>query len=286
MMCPVLIITAHNSGAVPFDILSDMLGPDVHDSVARQARLDYLFHEGDPYTDALFHMPEAYHVHALVSRFVVDLNRRRDEGGLNGVIKLTDFDGHPLYSDGFQFEQGDINERLQRYYDPFHATIDRALAEDVLFFIDGHSMAPCGPLIGPDQGRPRPAFTIITGGTLSGEKAAPNRHTSISAATAQEVAAGLVRHFGDIVEATPELPDTVLINSPFSAGGIQEIYSDPRRKHAKPGFSLEFNRALYLQRGANGLDEAIPGRVEELNRRFQVFVQDLIPIFKRETVAA
>lgn len=278
---PVLIITPHSSGFVPFDILSKMLGTDIQDLAQRRERLDFLFNEGDPYTDALFHLPGATHVNALVSRFVVDLNRRRDAGGLNGVIKITDFNGHPLYQEGFQFADGEVDERLARYYDPFHASLERAVArEDILFFIDGHSMTPKGPLIGPDQGRPRPAFTVITGGNLLGERRTPNETPSISAAVAQEVVRGLERNFGDVIQDTPDVPNTVLLNSPFGAGGIQQFYSDPRRVHAKPGFSLEFNRALFLRPGANGFDEPIPGRIEDLNERFQRFVRDLVPIFE------
>ncbi len=278
---PVLITTSHSSGFVPFDILSKMLGEDLQDLARRRERLDCLYNEGDPYTDAIFHLPGATHVNALVSRFVVDLNRRRDEGGLNGVIKVTDFGGHPLYQDGFKFAEGEVTERLTRYYDPFHASIERAVArEDILFFIDGHSMSPKGPLIGPDQGRPRPALTVITGGNLLGERRTPNEHPSIPAEAAQEVVRGLEKHFGDIIQATPDVPNTVLLNSPFDGGGIQEFYSDPHRRHAKPGFSLEFNRALFLQPGANGFDAPIPGRIEALNEHFQAFVRDLVPVFE------
>ena len=281
MNLPVLITTPHSSGFVPFDILSNMLGAGVQDLAKRTERLNCLYNEGDPYTDALFHLPGGVHVNASVSRFVVDLNRRRDEGGLNGVIKVTDFGGHPLYQGGFQFDAGEVAERLTRYYDPFHAAIERAVArDDILFFIDGHSMSPKGPLIGPDQGRPRPAFTVITGGNLLGERRTPNETPSVPASVAQEVVRGLEKHFGDIIQDTPDVPNTVLLNAPFDGGGIQQFYSDPRSKHAKPGFSLEFNRALFLQKGNDGLDEPMPGRVEALNERFQLFVRDLVPVFE------
>lgn len=282
---PVLVTTPHSSGFVPFYILADMLGAEAQQLEQRQARLDYLFHEGDPYTDLIFHLPGAVQVGALASRFVVDLNRRRDEGGLNGVIKVTDFDGRPLYRDGFQFGDDAIEERLQRYYDPFHATVARNLArDDMLFFIDGHAMTTCGPLIGPDQGRPRPAFCIITGGDEQGEPL--GRHpTSIPAATAREVIRLLKKHFHELVDDSPGVPGSYLINSPFAQGGIQAFYSDPRRPGAKPGFSLEINRALYLRRGDAGLDEPIPGRVAALNARFRAFARDLLPLFEPLRVA-
>jgi N-formylglutamate deformylase len=282
MSLPVLVTTTHSSGSVPFDILADMLGESAQQVAAREARLRYLFHEGDPYTDMLFHAPGAAHVGALTSRFVVDLNRRRDEGGLNGVIKVTDFSGNPLYPEGFQFTEEALEDRLARYYDPFHATVARLLAQDdILFFVDGHAMTPRGPLIGPDQGLPRPAFCIITGGDQQGERLSRAAHTSVPAQTAREVVALLETHFEDIVRDTPGVPPTYLINAPFAAGGVQQMYSDPRRPYAKPGFSLEFNRALYLRPGPDGLDEAIPGRVEALNTRFRAFLADLAPLFAR-----
>ena len=282
MSLPILITTSHSSGFAPFDVLAKMLGDDVQDAEKRSARLGCLYNAGDPYTDALFHLPGAVHVNALASRFVVDLNRKRNAGGLNGVIKVTDFGGRPLYPEGFQFTEEEIEERLERHYDPFHETVTRALAKrDILFLIDGHSMSPKGPLIGPDQGRPRPAFTIITGGNLLGERRTPNEHPSIPAEVAQEVARQLDVHFGEVIQDTPNVPNTVLINSPFSGGGIHQFYSDPKRPDAVPGFAVEFNRALFLQPGEKGLDEPIPGRIEELNERFQVFAKALIPTFEK-----
>lgn len=277
---PALIITPHSSGYVPHDVLGDMLGQNVYDVARCQARLEYLFNEGDPYTDALFFVPGAAHVSGLVSRFVVDLNRKRDEGGLNGVIKLTDFSGKPLYPSNFQFSTANITERLKRHYDPFHSALDRTLArDDILFFIDGHSMTPTGPMIGPDKGEPRPAFCLITGGDPEGKPLTPSEATSIPAQLAQEVVRLLKKHFGDLVSATPDVPDAYWINDPFSKGGTNDRLSNPRNPNAKPGFALEFNRALYLQTGQDGLDKPIPGRIENLNKRFHTFVNDLVPLF-------
>lgn len=276
---PPLIITQHSSGFVPYNILADMLGEAVGDLEAAQARLDYLFHEGDPYTDALFYCPEASHVHALVSRFVVDLNRRRDEGGLNGVIKVTDFAGRPLYPEGFRFSQKRLEERLLRYYDPFHATLDRMLAKpDISFFIDGHAMSAVGPNIGPDAGKLRPAFSFITGGKPDGSPR--DGPTSIPAALAWQLVERLERHVGDLL-ADSEVPKAILINDPFSGGGTQQRLSDPEHPHAKPGFALEINRRLYLAPGPDGLDRPIPGRIPLLNARLRRFIAEITPLFER-----
>lgn len=278
---PTLIITQHSSGFVPFNILADMLGEAVYDPDAVQARLDYLFNEGDPYTDALFYTEDASHVHALISRFVVDLNRRRDAGGLNGVLKVTDFSGNPLYQEDFRFSEKRIEERLTRFYDPFHATLDRMLAKpDLLFFVDGHSMTATGPLIGPDSGKSRPAFTLITGGNNEGNQVSEEHHLSIPADLAQRIRDLLERHFADVMKDS-DVPPNVFINDPFALGGSIQRLSDPRNHCHKPGFGLEFNKALYLEPAANGLDKPIKQRIPLLNRKFQTFMQDCGRLFER-----
>ena len=280
-MTPALIITPHSSGYIPYDILVEMLGEAVYDSAARQARLEYLFFEGDPYTDALFYVPGAQHVGALASRFVVDLNRSRNEDGPNGVIKLTDFSGRPLYPAGYSLSAAGVEERLARYYDPFHASLDRALAQDdVLFFVDGHSMSPYGPLIGPDEGEPRPAFCIITGGGPQGEPLPLGEPPSIPAEVAQEIVRLLKRHFADIIADTQDVPDAYWINDPFALGGTHYRLSHASHPSQTPGFALEFNRGLFLRRDASGFEETVPGRVRELNARFQQFIGDLVPVFE------
>lgn len=276
---PALIMTPHSSGFVPFNILADMLGEGVHDPEACAFRREYLFNEGDPFTDALFYTEDATHVHALVSRFVVDLNRKRDEGGLNGVLKLTDFGGVPLYQDDFRFSEKRIEERLSRFYDPFHETLDRMLAkDDIRFFVDGHSMTATGPVIGPDAGRPRPAFTLMTGGDTEGEAQTHTEPISIPAELARQLRDLVWLHFKDIIQDS-DTPDTVLLNDPFAKGGTISRLSHPKHKGSKPGFGLEFNRALYLQTKPNGLDEPIPERIPLLNTRFQAFMKDCSEVF-------
>lgn len=273
-----LILTQHSSGSVPFNILADMLGPDVHDPEKRAERLAQIEQAGDPFTDALFYTRRASHVHALVSRFVVDLNRERDRGGLNGVIKVTDFRGQPLYQKEFQFSEKRIEERLKRYYDPFHKTVNRMLAKpDIGYFIDGHSMSAVGPLIGPDSGKLRPAICVMTGGAFTGEMG--SSHPSIPADLAQRVLEGLTKHFSDIVQDS-DTPDAILLNDPFSAGGTIARLSDPGWAGAKPGFGIEFNRALFATEDADGWETPIRGRVGLLNERFQTFVEELNPHFE------
>lgn len=283
MTLPLLVTTPHSSGHAPYDVLAAMLGPEVADREARERRLAHLFQHGDPYTDALFHLPGARHLHATTSRFVVDLNRDRDEGGPNGVVKLTDFDERPLYPDGFVLEPQETEERLARYWDPFHEALDRALARpDVLGFLDGHSMSPLGPPIGPDGGARRPALNLITGGDRDGEPRPDGGPVSLPGPVARALAARAEERFGELVAATPGVPHEVWINAPFVVGGIQRRYGDPRRRAGRPGLSLEFNRALFLEPGPDDLDVPIPGRVEALNARLRELAEDLVALLRAD----
>ena len=270
----IVVTHSHHSGVVPFDLLVDMLGEDAFDDAVRGRVLRHLFDQGDPFTDRLFHLPGADHIEAPVSRFVVDLNRRRDFHGPNGVIKLTDFDAGPLYPGGFELTDTEIERRLVRWWDPFHGSITRALRRpEAVGFLDAHSMTPTGPALGPDGGALRPAFNLITGGDLDGEPVSVQ--PSIPGPAARRAGELLWRHFRELVRATPGVPNEVLLNAPFAVGGIQSLHGAADGPSRKPGFGLEFNRALYLEPGVDGFDRPIPGRIVALNARLRSFAREL-----------
>lgn len=278
---PLVISTPHSSGFVPHDVLFEMLGTKAADISTRERFLAYLFHEGDPYTDVMFHVPGACHLHALTSRFVVDLNRERHLSGENGVIKLTDFSKRPLYPENYTLTPEKTEDRLKRYWDPYHQTYAELLAQDhIQFFIDGHSMAPFGPKIGPDHGKPRPAFTLMTGGDTRGEPVS-GQPTTISGELARAVAERLEHHFSDYLAQFPDVPADVRINDPWPSAAISRRYSSFESATPKAGFSLEINRALYLTPREDGLSDVIPGSVEAVNQRFVAFVRDIMPLFTK-----
>src|SRR6185295_19015003 len=100
----------------------------------------------------------------------VDLNRARDEGGPNGVIKSTDFKLRGLYAANYAIDAEERERRLLAYYDPFHAEIEKRLAiVKFRFLLDGHSMTAQGPALGPDKGSDRPALCIGTFGDSNGD---------------------------------------------------------------------------------------------------------------------
>src|SRR5690606_7084489 len=110
-----LVITPHCSGQVPQDVLAQMLGDARDDLEARERLLRRVWLQGDPYTDVMFDVPGAVAVHATVSRFVVDVNRARDDAGPNGVVKATDIDAAPLYPPDREPDPTEVEETLRRY---------------------------------------------------------------------------------------------------------------------------------------------------------------------------
>src|SRR6185369_3025777 len=137
-MLPLLVSIPHGSAHIPDDILARMLASGEPEEELRRR----ILREGDPFTDEIFRIPGTRAtINAGVSRFVVDLNRARDEGGENGVIKTTDFERRAFYAPGHVIGAEESEARLALYYDPYHRAVETALrAGHVNFFIDGHSM--------------------------------------------------------------------------------------------------------------------------------------------------
>jgi len=272
-----LILTPHSSGFAPLEVLFEMLGEEVFDFYARTDRLEFLFAEGDPFTDLLFHTPGVQHLHALCSRFVVDLNRPRDQSGENGVIKLTDFQRSSLYPDGFVLEDEARERRLRRYWDPFHAEVARVLENpEIRLLVDGHSMQAVGPAIGPDGGKPRSALCLMTGHDGTGNER-PGARGTVSSSQARALYSLLERHFGTWISTSSKGSKEIALNAPWSGDDTSLRYSDPQRARPVPAFGLEFNRALYLEdpAGATPLER----NILELNRMFRAFLGDALELF-------
>lgn len=276
-MRDLLITVPHASGFAPDEVLDEMLGPEARDPEARRALLHRLWLEGDPHTERLFALPGAPRIEAEVSRFVVDVNRGRAESGPNGVVKATDFSGRPLYPPGGEPGPERIEARLRRHYDPFHERVERALEDgSFLLLVDGHSMTPRGPAIGPDgAGRPRPAASLITGGSERGERTAGS--VSLPPEAARRLAAALERALraalGDVGADHPDIEAGVTLNRPFPTGEIQRRYGHPAHRARTPAVSIEWNRALF--EGPDG--EARPGRIEALRDALSAALEDARP---------
>lgn len=240
-----LVVTPHSSGAVPADILRQMLGDHFFDTAQRQARLRHLFLDGDPYTDLIYSVPGARFLPAPYSRFVVDLNRLRDDVDDNGVVKRLDFERQPLYPADFSLSAADQESRLSRYWDTFEAQLQREVQGAKLIIV-GHSMAPIGPKLGADTGTPRPAICL-----MPGEEDAPSfpreLWPQLQAACEEAFAPALPPHL-----------DTVRVGVPWQSDTIS---SAQHAKNGVPAFGIELNSALFMhppEQGGEPLDAALP----------------------------
>lgn len=275
---PLLVVTPHSAGHVPQDVLGEMLGDARHDLDARRRRHQRLFEQGDPFTDLLFDVPGAHALHATVSRFVADANRVRHDLGPNGIVKSTDFDGVPLYPTGGEPAEAAVEERLRRYWDPFHAEIRRVLQEHpVELLLDGHSMVPLGPSLGPDRGRRRPAFTLMTGGDARGERAS-QRPPTVAPHTARALRDAAGRHFAALLAGAEKdgVPPVVALNDPWRDDELSHQHGPPA---GIPAFGLEINRALYLEPPATDARPR-PQRIAVLQVGLAAFCAEAVEIVR------
>lgn len=246
-----LILTPHPSGALPADVLRDMLGEEAFDPGKRPAFLHRIFMEGDPYTDLIYAVPGARYLQAPWSRFVVDLNRERGDTDDNGVVKTMDFARRPLYPEGFDLTPQKREARLRRFWDTFDAGV-RAELDGARLMIVGHSMASRGPALGPDTGTPRPALTLMLG-TGDAPTFPRDRWDALQAACAEAFAPVLTGHLTRVAVGDPWTTDTL-----------------SARHHARtgiPAFGLEINVALYLTEAG----EPRPDDIRALARAFEGF---------------
>lgn len=253
-----LIVTPHSSGQVSADILRDMLGDAAFDTPRREAFLRRVFMDGDPYTDLIYALPGARHVHAPWSRFAVDLNRDRTDTMDNGVIKLMDFSRQPLYPAGFTLSPAAREDRLRRIWDTFDALVAAEL-DGAHLMIVGHCMAPTGPALGEDTGRPRPAFCL-----MPGTPQAPTFPVALWPALqhACETAFQNVIQasaFRDVRIGEPWATDTLSFNHHARSG--------------VPAFGIEVNAGLYL-RGDQPDDTVI----RALNAGFEQFTRQVLTL--------
>ncbi|MFT4309049.1 MAG: N-formylglutamate amidohydrolase [Candidatus Woesearchaeota archaeon] len=95
---------------------------------------------------------------AGASRFVVDLNRKRDDlSSDQGVIIRKDWHGNNVWK---KYPE-DTESLLSQYYDPFYSDID--MIKPNSFVWDCHSMDSQGNKGGGDHGTIRPDICIATG---------------------------------------------------------------------------------------------------------------------------
>ncbi|ULH14522.1 N-formylglutamate amidohydrolase [Deinococcus sp. KNUC1210] len=253
-----LILTPHSSGQLPASVMHQMLGERVYASSAREDLQRRIFLDGDPYTELLFLVPGARTLNAPWSRFVVDLNRERGDSSDNGVVKRTGFDRNALYPAGAAL---DAEDRLRRYWDSFDAQVGAELqGGSVRLMIVGHSMASHGPALGPDQGKPRPAVTLMVG---EGERA------TFPPAQVQALQAAAQTSFSGVLNSAEV--SRVAVNDPWTTDDLSLRY---HRAAGVPAFGVEFNAGLYLTAQGQPRDE----RIQALNAGLRDFAAQALAL--------
>ena len=253
-----LIVTPHSSGALPPEVLRAMLGAEAFDTGKREALLRRVFLEGDPYTDLIFNVPEVEQLSAPWSRFAADLNRDRDDESDNGVLKQFDFERVPLYPAGFRLSPELREARLKSIWDSFETLLSGAMVGKRLLIV-GHSMAPYGPALGPDTGKPRPGVTLMLG-----TPAEPSFPASQFEALRRAAEAA----FAEVLRG--EAFARVAVNDPWASDNISVRHA---RLSGVPAFGIEVNAGLYLEEGA-----ARPGQLAKLNAAFEQFAASALEV--------
>ena len=150
------------------------------------------------------------------SRYVIDLNRPRDNASLypgqntTGLCPVVQFSGEPVYQAGEEPTQDEIAERIETYWRPYH----EALADEIariraefgrVVLWEGHSIRSVVPFL--FDGR-LPDFNL---GTSSGE--------SCSVA--------LQSRLVDVLAAQSD--HTYVVNGRFKGGYITRHYGEPKQ---------------------------------------------------------
>jgi N-formylglutamate deformylase len=163
--------------------------------------------------------------HLLQGAWPTLLNPTRKSAVGMGLIRRDALPGVPMYAG--KLPAAEVRERIERYYDPYHAELERLIAAAHGRFgfachVDCHSMKSVGNAMNDDAGRPRPDVVVSD---LDGRSSA-REFTAY-------VAAGLA-----------ELGLHVQVNDPYK--GAELIRRHGRPPQARHSVQIEINRALYM----------------------------------------
>lgn len=192
---------------------------------------------------------------ATHSRYVIDLNRRPDGGALYAGANNTElcptstFDDEPIYRDGATPDDAEVQDRVGRYWQPYHdklrQTLDAMVARHgAAVLVEGHSIRSVVPRF--FEGR----LPDLNLGTAEGTSADG------------DLAARIMDVFGDADGYTS------VHNGRFKGGYITRNYGDPAGNvHA---LQLEMAQCCYM-------DEKSPFAFRaDLAKDIQPVVQDML----------
>lgn len=205
-------------------------------------------------TDRLFALSIAGRIiRAEISRYIVDLNRARDNFTEQGVILKKDFNGKKVLKTPLTPEQ--TEERLQKYYDPFYSNIDSALVgEERVLLIDGHSFDSIGPEKAVDAGKKRPEIMLGT-----------NSFKTVSKPTATRLKA--------LLEAKGF---KVKIDNPYGKKGVAGITMRYGNPPAVEAVLIEVRKDLYMNEETLEIDTIKIAKLrDKINSAVLALVEEL-----------
>ncbi len=223
------------AGGIPLLVSMPHVGTDIPDDIAARFTPDAL-HKQD--TD--WHLVQLYGflqemgastLSARWSRYVIDLNRPPENTNLypgqdtTGLCPLDTFHREPLYREGQQPDQAEVQRRLAAYWKPYHdrlrAELERLLQlHGRVVLWDAHSIASFVPRF--FEGK----LPDLNFGTADGASCAPGLTETI---------AGLARGHGGY---------TVAVNGRFKGGHITRHYGKP--ESGVHGIQLEMCQSTYM----------------------------------------
>ncbi|HEX5755810.1 MAG TPA: N-formylglutamate deformylase [Arenimonas sp.] len=185
------------------------------------------------------------------SRYVIDLNRPPDDVSLypgqntTGLCTTVMFTGEPLYLDGQQPSPEEITQRIERYWRPYHQTLQDELARlraehgrAVLW--EGHSIRGRMPFLFEGQ------LPEINLGTAAGASCSPALQTRLES----------------IIAAQSDY--SWVVNGRFKGGYITRHYGRPDA--GIDAIQMELVQATYMNEDAVRYDEAKVAKLQPLLR--------------------
>jgi N-formylglutamate deformylase len=255
----VLTIAAPKAAPVPLVFDSPHSGLTIPEDFHPAVTPDLVLTSADTHVDALFDFAPSLGAPLLSAHFprsFMDVNRSRQDMDLAliegewpelvresasakrgmGLIWRFAWGDTPMYA--HRLSVTEVQERLERYFEPYHAALRALIAETHdrfgrVYHVNCHSMPAFGHALSPDPpGTARADFVL---GDRNG--------TSCEAGFVHTTA-----------EALKDIGYSVSLNVPFSGAELVEVYSDPAK--ARHSLQIEINRRLYMDEASR---ERLPG---------------------------
>ena len=249
---PLLISMPHNGEKIPQDIAATMVPSAVN------------VPDTDWHMDKLYDFAKAmgaYIVMPEYNRYVIDLNRDPEGVDLYPGANSTElcpssaFDLSPLYLDGKEPDQGEIQRRIKLYWQPYHQVLTDTLAEIKAQFgqavlLEAHSILSHVPRFFDGQ-LPDFNFGSANGGSCSEKLMAQ-------------------------VQALDFSPYSMVANGRFKGGFITRCFGQPENDiHA---LQLELSQRTYMNEPSSEYNETLAAEVKP---KLQALVASLI-LFAQE----